>query len=137
MVVTTPPTTASTRRAAPQNGQQGSVSRWWQRQVGQGSIRVSVHAEHSRRRRIGSPPPVDADSPPAMLLLLPAACPPPPDSVAALPDICDETPTGAVTPPADDTVHDAPVEWWYWTGHLQDEAGRWYGFEQVFFLFAF
>ncbi len=36
--------------------------------------------------------------------------------------------------PADDGVHGEKVEWWYWTGHLLDGAGRWYGFEQVFFL---
>ncbi len=28
-------------------------------------------------------------------------------------------------------------QWWYWTGHLQDEAGSWYGFEQVYFFFDF
>ena len=36
--------------------------------------------------------------------------------------------------PADDAAHDKPSEWWYWTGHLKDDAGRWYGFEEVFFL---
>jgi predicted secreted hydrolase len=36
--------------------------------------------------------------------------------------------------PADDAAHDEPSEWWYWTGHLEDDAGRWYGFEEVFFL---
>ncbi len=36
--------------------------------------------------------------------------------------------------PADDSLHPtAPVEWLYWTGHLQTEAGRWFGFEEVFF----
>jgi predicted secreted hydrolase len=36
--------------------------------------------------------------------------------------------------PEDDGVHDAPVEWWYWTGHLEDSQGGRYGFEEVFFL---
>ncbi len=51
---------------------------------------------------------------------------------------CDQDPTGDVTLPADDAAHpEEPVEWWYWTGHLTDDAGRWYGFEQVFFQFAY
>ncbi len=36
--------------------------------------------------------------------------------------------------PEDDGVHDSPVEWWYWTGHLEDSEGGRYGFEEVFFL---
>lgn len=52
-------------------------------------------------------------------------------------DVCDQTPEGLVSLPADDAVHDAIVEWWYWTGHLSDDAGNRYGFEEVFFLFAF
>jgi predicted secreted hydrolase len=36
--------------------------------------------------------------------------------------------------PEDDGVHDTPVEWWYWTGHLEDSEGGRYGFEEVFFL---
>jgi predicted secreted hydrolase len=36
--------------------------------------------------------------------------------------------------PEDDGVHDTPVEWWYWTGHLEDAEGGRYGFEEVFFL---
>jgi predicted secreted hydrolase len=36
--------------------------------------------------------------------------------------------------PEDDGVHDTPVEWWYWTGHLEDTEGGRYGFEEVFFL---
>jgi predicted secreted hydrolase len=27
----------------------------------------------------------------------------------------------------------APVEWWYWTGHLADRSGRAYGFQLTFF----
>ncbi len=36
--------------------------------------------------------------------------------------------------PRDHGAHpDAPVEWWYWTGHLSDRAGRSYGFQLTFF----
>ena len=35
--------------------------------------------------------------------------------------------------PRDDAAHTAPVEWWYWTGHLVDSSGCEYGFEEVFF----
>ncbi|HEY6100132.1 MAG TPA: lipocalin-like domain-containing protein, partial [Anaeromyxobacter sp.] len=36
--------------------------------------------------------------------------------------------------PRDHGSHpDAPVEWWYWTGHLSDAAGRAYGFQLTFF----
>jgi predicted secreted hydrolase len=35
--------------------------------------------------------------------------------------------------PADDGPHDRLTEWWYYTGHLSDEAGRRYGFEFVVF----
>ena len=41
-----------------------------------------------------------------------------------------------VTPvelPRDDAAHAAPIEWWYYTGHLEDERGRPYGFELTFF----
>lgn len=56
------------------------------------------------------------------------ACAPP-----DLPDTCEQTPQGEVTLPADDAQHAEPVEWWYWTGHLRDDDGRRYGFEQAFF----
>jgi len=26
-------------------------------------------------------------------------------------------------------AHSDPIEWWYWTGHLQDEAGNWHGYQ--------
>ncbi len=51
--------------------------------------------------------------------------------------LCDEMPKGQVSLPADDGEHDDPVEWWYWTGHLQTPEGRWFGFEQVVFLFEY
>jgi predicted secreted hydrolase len=36
--------------------------------------------------------------------------------------------------PRDHGSHpDAPVEWWYYTGHLSDRAGRPYGFQLTFF----
>lgn len=72
------------------------------------------------------------------LLALLAACAAPPDDAptdtAAEAGPCDAVPTGAVALPADEAPKEEPVEWWYWTGHLQDDAGRWYGFEEVFFL---
>jgi predicted secreted hydrolase len=48
-------------------------------------------------------------------------------------DPCDQVPEGLVKLPEDDGTHVTPVEWWYWTGHLQTESGRWFGFEEVFF----
>ncbi len=48
--------------------------------------------------------------------------------------LCAQAPAGRVQLPTDDTVHGTePMEWWYWTGHLQNDAGRWFGFELVFF----
>ena len=35
--------------------------------------------------------------------------------------------------PRDDAPHDRLTEWWYYTGHLLDEAGRKWGFEYVVF----
>jgi predicted secreted hydrolase len=48
-------------------------------------------------------------------------------------DPCSDAPK-EVTLPADDARHSEALEWWYWTGHIEDEEGSWYGFEQVFFL---
>ncbi len=42
-------------------------------------------------------------------------------------------PITAVTLPEDEAAHEAPIEWWYWTGHFQDEEGTEYGFELTFF----
>ncbi len=47
---------------------------------------------------------------------------------------CLETPQGQVDFATDEGAHDENIEWWYWTGHLQAQDGRWFGFEQVFFL---
>lgn len=43
---------------------------------------------------------------------------------------------GPVELPADDAfLPTEQVQWWYWTGHLQTEDGRKFGFEVVFFAF--
>lgn len=47
---------------------------------------------------------------------------------------CLSTPQGAVSFPIDEYPHDEPIEWYYWTGHIQTEEGRWFGYELVFFL---
>jgi predicted secreted hydrolase len=38
--------------------------------------------------------------------------------------------------PVDEGAHEEDLEWWYWTGHMQSEDGRWFGFEICFFLAA-
>ncbi len=41
---------------------------------------------------------------------------------------------GPIAFPRDHGAHpDVPLEWWYWTGHLQGAAGREYGFQLTFF----
>ena len=43
--------------------------------------------------------------------------------------------TTGIVLPADDAVRsDVPVQWWYWTGHLEARDGRRFGFEQCFFV---
>lgn len=43
---------------------------------------------------------------------------------------------GPVQLPANDAfLPSEEVQWWYWTGHLQSEGGRRFGFEVVFFAF--
>jgi len=37
--------------------------------------------------------------------------------------------------PADTAAHPVPVEWWYFVGHMADNAGHTYGFETTFFKF--
>ena len=51
-------------------------------------------------------------------------------------ETCTSDAVSCVELPRDDAVHDTPVEWWYWTGHLEDEAGGRYGFQVTFFLFG-
>lgn len=78
---------------------------------------------------------VDAGSPDAAVIPDAAETP----DAAVTPDAAptrDAGPRPQVTLPADDAVHDEAVEWWYWTGHLRDEAGRAYGFQVTFFLFG-
>lgn len=48
---------------------------------------------------------------------------------------CPDPGVAQVELPADDAPHDEPVEWWYWTGHLRDGDGTWYGFEEVVFVY--
>jgi len=48
--------------------------------------------------------------------------------------LCSQPQAGQVVLPADEGVHYEDLEWWYWTGHLRAADGRWFGFEQVFFL---
>ena len=61
----------------------------------------------------------------AVLCLLLAGCAP---SIYSTP-----YPVEAVTLPRDEAAHRAPIEWWYYTGHLKDETGHEYGFELTFF----
>ena len=43
---------------------------------------------------------------------------------------------GPVELPADDAfLPEEDVQWWYWTGHLETEEGRKFGYEIVFFTF--
>ncbi|MCP4809716.1 MAG: carotenoid 1,2-hydratase [Proteobacteria bacterium] len=61
--------------------------------------------------------------------------------LACYPDVsaptlaCPDAGAPQVTLPADDAPHEEPVEWWYWTGHLIDGDGVWYGFEEVVFVY--
>ena len=41
---------------------------------------------------------------------------------------CELPPGSLVSLPADDARHVAATEWFYWTGHLKAEDGRWFGF---------
>ncbi len=80
-----------------------------------------------------------------LVLVLALACSPSsPDNAAdsggaggdtGLTSACDEVPSGQVQLPADDAIHEEAVEWWYWTGHLVDDQGGRYGFEQAVFAF--
>jgi predicted secreted hydrolase len=49
-----------------------------------------------------------------------------PETVAAA--RCELPEGAAVSLPADDQRHQAATEWYYWTGHLRAEDGRWFGF---------
>jgi len=60
----------------------------------------------------------------------PAAHPTAPPSAQPPVALADPRP---ISFPADDAPHDRLTEWWYYTGHLADGAGRRYGFEYVIF----
>ncbi len=67
----------------------------------------------------------------APILANPAAPHPLPPPTAAAP-----TPASDPQPvvlPRDDAPHDRLTEWWYYTGHLQADDGRRFGFEYVIF----
>jgi predicted secreted hydrolase len=53
---------------------------------------------------------------------------------ACVPSVYDHPyPVRPVQLPRDEAAHRAPIEWWYYTGHLVDSQGRHYGFELTFF----
>ncbi len=52
---------------------------------------------------------------------------------ACAPSVYQPYPVAEVVLPRDHAAHVAPIEWWYYTGHLRDEDGVDYGFELTFF----
>ena len=60
----------------------------------------------------------------------PAAHPTAPPTAAPSPPAPDPRP---IALPADDAPHHRLTEWWYYTGHLVDETGAHWGFEDVVF----
>jgi predicted secreted hydrolase len=67
----------------------------------------------------------------APILAAPAAVhPTTPPAATAAPRPADPI---AISFPADDAPHHRLTEWWYYTGHLRDDAGDRYGFEFVIF----
>ena len=65
-----------------------------------------------------------------VLALMASACAP----IAAPPSVFDAPyPVVAVELPRDDAAHPAPIEWWYWVGHLEDADGRPLAFQLTFF----
>ena len=67
-----------------------------------------------------------------LLIVLPAV----PASARALPARSRGATAHPVRFPADTAAHPVPVEWWYFVGHLADDAGHTYGFETTFFKFT-
>jgi RND superfamily putative drug exporter len=65
-----------------------------------------------------------------ILAVPPAPHPTTPPAASASPRPPDPTP---VILPRDDAPHDRLTEWWYYTGHLQADDGRRFGFEFVIF----
>jgi predicted secreted hydrolase len=66
----------------------------------------------------------------AVLAEQPVERPTPPPATPAPVPADDPQP---VSLPLDDAPHGRLTEWWYYTGHLRDETGAWYGFEYVVF----
>jgi predicted secreted hydrolase len=68
-----------------------------------------------------------------IVLLIISACAPPPEP--GLPPAPAPTPIvhAPVTFPKDEAPHNDLTEWWYYTGHLESEDGRRWGFELVTF----
>lgn len=63
------------------------------------------------------------------------ANPPPPRPTVAPEPVATPAPADPVPVvlPRDDGAHERLTEWWYYTGHLRDEAGGRWGFEYVIF----
>jgi len=68
------------------------------------------------------------------LTLLPAGCISKGSPHPSAEEPCLSMPQGKITFPKDEYPHDEPIEWYYWTGHLQTEEGRWFGYALVFFV---
>ncbi|MBI4496956.1 MAG: hypothetical protein HY689_03530 [Chloroflexi bacterium] len=58
---------------------------------------------------------------------------PTPSPTAEAPAVVFSTPPRPLQLPQDDAPHRDPLEWWYYTGHLEADGGRRYGFEFVIF----
>jgi len=78
----------------------------------------------------------------ALLCLVVAACSGPilanPPLVPSVPETPPPTPAAPTDPqplvfPRDDAPHHRLTEWWYYTGHLESDDGRSFGFEAVVF----
>lgn len=89
------------------------------------------------------PRPVNCTGIAACILLLAAACagptPAPGLSLSPAPTPAPSPTARAVIPnvvnlPADEGIHLAPVEWWYFNGHLSDTDGNQYSFHFVNFI---
>lgn len=53
---------------------------------------------------------------------------------ACVPSVYDRPyPLESIELPADDAAHAAPIEWWYWVGHLDLDDGRRLAFQLTFF----
>src|SRR4051794_3357365 len=69
----------------------------------------------------------------AAVALASAAAAPSLAAAQTMPSSCQGNPSqGRVTLPADDAAHMAPLEWWYYTGHLVTASGRRLGFDLEF-----